>query len=55
MLRVTGLKILGSVGTHIFFQLSFFSGIKYNFMHFQRLFPFQNAYDYIFFRKPDFF
>ena len=33
--RVTGLKILGRVGTYIF--LFFFSGKKiYNFMHFER-------------------
>ena len=31
--RVTGLKILGRVGTHIFFNY-FFSGKNYNFMHF---------------------
>ena len=31
--RVMGLKILGRVGTHIFF-----SGKKYNFMHFERHF-----------------
>ena len=38
--RVAGLKILGSrsrVGTHIF------GGKKYNFMHFERHFAFQDA------------
>ena len=35
--RVTGLKILGRVGTHIFLII-YFSGIKYNFMHFERQF-----------------
>ena len=33
--RVMGLKILGRVGTHIFFD--------WNFMHFERHFAFQNA------------
>ena len=33
-----GLKILGRVGTHFFF-----SGKKYNFMHFERRNAFQNA------------
>ena len=37
--RVTGLKILGRVGTHIFFLLEKF----YDFMHFERRFAFQNA------------
>ena len=32
MFRVTGLKILGRVGKHFFF---FFSGKKYDFMHFE--------------------
>ena len=32
--RVTGLKILGRVGTHIFFII-FFSGKKNDFMHFK--------------------
>ena len=32
--QVTGLKILGRVGTHIFFLE------KYNFMHFERYFAF---------------
>ena len=40
--RVTGLKILGRVGIHIFLN-SFFSGKKYNFMHFERRNAFQNA------------
>ena len=40
--RVTGLKILGKVGTHTFFILSFFWK-KYNFMHFERHFAFKNA------------
>ena len=50
--QVTGLKILGRIGTNIFFH--FFSeknimhferhfGKKYNFMHFERYFAFQNA------------
>ena len=34
MFRVTGLKILGRVGTQFFFNY-FFSGKKYNFMHFE--------------------
>ena len=45
MFRVTGLKILGRVGTH------FFSEKKDNFMHFERHFVFQNAKNYIFFQK----
>ena len=41
---VTGLKILGRVGTHVFFCFCFFkSGKKYNFMHFERHYAFQNA------------
>ena len=36
MFRVTGLKISGRVDTHIFWK-------KSNFMHFERLFAFQNA------------
>ena len=36
--RVEGLKILGTVGTHIFFLEKI-----YNFMHFERHFAFQNA------------
>ena len=40
--RVTGLKILGRVGTHILL-IFFISGKKYNFMHFERHFAFQNA------------
>ena len=39
--RVTGLNILGRIGTHIFF--TYFSGKNYNFMHFERPFAFQNA------------
>ena len=39
MFQVTGLKILGRVGTHI---LCIFSGKKYNFIHFERHFTFQN-------------
>ena len=46
---VTGLKILGRVGTHIFFY--FFSGEKYNFMHSERHFAFQNAKKKYFFQK----
>ena len=54
MCVLTGLKILGRVGTHIFFFLIiFFSGKKYNFMHFERHFAFQNAYRYIFSRNPE--
>ena len=37
---VTGLKILGRAGTHIFFIL--FLWKKYNFMHFERQTAFQN-------------
>ena len=36
--RVTGLKILGRVGAH---KKKFWK--KYNFMHFEKLFAFQNA------------
>ena len=39
---VMALKILGRVGTHIFLSI-FFSGKKYNFMHFERHFAFQKA------------
>ena len=46
--RVTGLKILA----HIFFFI-FFSGKKYNFVHFERHFAFQNAKYYIFSIKPE--
>ena len=35
-----GSEILGRVGTHIFFQVLW---KKYNFMHFERHFTFQNA------------
>ena len=42
MFRVTGLKILGRVGTHVSFLL-FHSGRKYNFMDFERHFAFQNT------------
>ena len=45
--RVTGLKILGRVGALFFFWK------KYNFMHFERHFAFQNACNYIFSRKPE--
>ena len=38
--QVIGLEILGRVGTHIFF---YFLGKKYNFMHFERHFAFQNS------------
>ena len=41
--RVTGLKILGRVCTHIFFLIIFFLEKKYNFMHFERHLAFQNA------------
>ena len=41
--RATGLKISGRVGAHIPFFNYFFSGKKYNFMHFERHFAFQNA------------
>ena len=40
--RVTGVKILGRVGTNIFFY-HLFSGKKYKFMHFERHFAFQNS------------
>ena len=50
--RVTDLKNLGRVGTHIFFN-HLFSGKIYYFMHFER--PFK-MHEIIFFsRKPDFF
>ena len=45
---VMGLKILGRVDTHIFSSRN-----KYNFMHFERHFAFQNAQNYIFSRKPE--
>ena len=38
--RVTGLKILSRVGTHIFVYFIFLEN-KYNFMHFERHFAFQ--------------
>ena len=41
--RVTGLKILGRVGIHIFFSNYLLSWKKYNFIHFERHFAFQNA------------
>ena len=44
---VNGSKILGRVGH----KLSFLKN-KFNFMHFERYFAFQNAYNYIFSRKP---
>ena len=37
--RVTGLKILGRVGTHMFFFIFFWK--KYNLMHFERQSPFK--------------
>ena len=40
---IMGLKTLGKVGTHNFIIIIFYSGKKYNFMHFERHFPFQNA------------
>ena len=41
--RVTGPKILGRVGAHIFFNYGgFFFLEKNNFMHFERHFAFQN-------------
>ena len=40
--RVTGLKILGRVGKRIMFCKKK-SGKKYNFMHFERHFAFQNS------------
>ena len=39
-------------GRHTYFFLFFFSE-KNNFMHFERHFAFQNAYNYIFSRKPE--
>ena len=39
--RVTGLKILGWVGTHIFIYLFFHLKKKYNFLHFERHFAFK--------------
>ena len=50
MFRVTGLKILGRVGTHIFFDSLFFWK-KYDFINFERHFACQNAQDYIFFSE----
>ena len=41
-----GLKILGKVGTLIFFYFFFLT--KNHFMHFERHIAFQNAYNYIF-------
>ena len=40
--RVTGLKIVVRVGTHIFLIIFFWKKI-YNFMHFERHVAFQNA------------
>ena len=51
--RITGLKILGRVGTHILFNY-LFSG-KSNFMHFERHFAVQNALNYIFVPENLFF
>ena len=47
---VTGLKILGTVGTHITF-ICFVFFLKKNMilLHFERHFAFQNAENYIFF------
>ena len=43
-MRITGLKILGREGTHIFFFFFFFFlGGGINFMHFERHFAFQNT------------
>ena len=41
--QLTGLKILGRVGMHIFYFNYFYSGKIYNFMHFEKHFAFQNA------------
>ena len=41
--RVTGLKILGRLGTYIFFLIIFIFLEKNYFMHFERHFAFQNA------------
>ena len=47
MYLVAGLKVLGGVGTHIFSIIIFFRK-KYDIMHFERPFAFQNALNYIF-------
>ena len=44
-------EILGKVGAHIF--SIFFSGKKYNCMHFERHFNFQNVKNEFFPRKPE--
>ena len=50
--RVTGLKVLGRVGMNVFF-FNKNSVKKYDFLHFERLFPFQNAQYSNFSRKPE--
>ena len=46
---VTGLKILDRIGTHrCIIRLFFYSGKKYNFMHFERYLAFQNALKKVF-------
>ena len=44
-----GLKSLGRVGIHVFFSVFFF----YNFMHFERHFPFKMHTIIFFSRKPE--
>ena len=46
MFWITGLKILGKVGTHIFFLFFFF-------LHFERHFAFQKLKFFFFSRKPE--
>ena len=50
MVRVTGLKTIGRVGTHIIFLIISFSEKKmYNFMHFERQFCLSKRIKIIFF------
>ena len=51
--QVTGLKNLGRHVFLLIFFLMFFSGKKYNFMHFERHFAFQNALKYTLSRTPE--
>ena len=50
--RVTGLNILGRVGTHIFYKKNLKKKQKHNFMHFERHFAFKMHKVIFFLRKP---
>ena len=52
--RVTDLKIIGRVGTHIFlFVFVFLFQEKYNFKHFERQLCLSKMHTIIFFLKPE--